>query len=243
VDTVYTHSVLIVDDEAMVGRAVAGILKKMAVGSVYVQSGEEALEKLKTASPAFSLIISDQRMQGMSGYELLEKAREISPDTVRFLITGYLDMAAIMEAVNKGAIHKYIQKPWDNREFADAIAEGLRQYEIVLENERLLRLAREQNMKLYRLNRDLKEKTEEHQRVLDGLDRELDDLNQRIAAVEKTPRHLKKRSLEELGKRLDSLGLMEKESLEGFYRAVVQELFAMFQDVAARNGFEMPGAG
>ncbi|MFH1154118.1 MAG: response regulator [Pseudomonadota bacterium] len=236
----YSHTVLIVDDEEMVGKAIAGILKKMNVRFAYAASGEIALEKIKGASPAFSLIISDQRMPGMSGYELFEKVREISPDTIRFLITGYTDMVAIIEAVNKGAIHRYIPKPWDNAEFIQAIEAGLKQYELLLENDRLLKLAKEQNVKLYKLNRDLKEKAEDHKRMLETLDMEIDALNRRISSQESAPSLQEKQSLEILDQLLAKQGLMDKEKTELFFAAIVQELYSQFQDLSARNGFEMP---
>ncbi|MFH1157205.1 MAG: response regulator [Pseudomonadota bacterium] len=236
----YHHTVLIVDDENAVGRAIAGILKNMGVEFAYAPSGDIALEKIQGTSTRFSLIISDQKMPGLSGYELFEKAREISPDTVRFLITGHMDMAAIIKAVNRGAIHRCIAKPWDNDELALAIAQGLKQYELVLDNERLLNLAKDQNLKLYRLNRDLKEKAEEHRKVLDQLDQEIGDLNQRIAAFENDPSVLEKKSMDMLETLFRESGLLDEQKIHGFYAATLQELRDQFQDIAVRNGFEMP---
>jgi len=236
----YRHTVLIVDDNDTVGRAIEIILKTMDVDSVYAPSGEIALEKIQAASPPFSLIISDQRMPGISGYELFERAREISPDSVRFLISGYSDMVAIIEAINRGAIHRFIPKPWQSHEFAELIAAGLKQYELVLENERLLNLAKQQNMKLYKLSKDLKEKTEERWKALEQLDREIDELNQQIPSQETDESFKEENSLKRVEQLYTNTDLLDKRKINVFFNAAVQELHELFQDIASRNGFNMP---
>ena len=171
------HTVLIVDDEQAVGISLGRLLRKAGIKYVYVESGGEALERVKTASTPFSMIISDQRMPGMNGSEFLEKAKEISPDAIRFLLTGYADVDAVTEAVNKGSIHRYLAKPWENKVLLEAVKSGLKQYELVQENNRLFLLAKEQNAKLYTLNCDLKDSAVHHKKALEALDKEIMELN------------------------------------------------------------------
>jgi len=101
------HTILVVDDEA---KAIEKIVGTIDAEITFAAGGAEGIEKIKSAPVPFSLIISNQRMPGMKGYEFLEKAREITPDSVRVLVTGYSDMDAIIDAVNRGAIHRYILK-------------------------------------------------------------------------------------------------------------------------------------
>ncbi|MGY8832038.1 MAG: response regulator, partial [Pseudomonadales bacterium] len=75
-----------------------------------------ALERLKSEN--VQIIVSDQRMPQMSGAELLAQAREIAPDTLRILLTGYSDLDAAVEALNSGGIFRYLTKPWDQQEMA-----------------------------------------------------------------------------------------------------------------------------
>jgi serine/threonine-protein kinase len=70
------------------------------------------------------VIVSDQRMPGMSGVELLRQSRDISPRSVRILLTGYSDLAAIVGSINDGEIYRFISKPWDNQELATTIGEA-----------------------------------------------------------------------------------------------------------------------
>ena len=237
----HSHTVLVVDDEAMVGKAVTALLRKMEVQCVCAGSGAEALEILSGAAKAFSMVISDQRMPAMTGQELLERVRELFPDTLRFLISGYTDMAVIMRAVNTGVIHRYIPKPWDNAEFARAIADGLKQYELSLENERLSRLAREQNQNPHKLNKELKSRADEDKGTRGELDQRIEALTRKLTAMESAAPGGQGPDPEEPGRLMRSHGVETKEKAAVFLDGVVQEIFVRFQELAARNGFEMPG--
>jgi len=82
-------------------------------------NGEEALNLLGTK--LVHVIISDQRMPQMTGAELFEKVQEKYPDPMRLLLTGYTDMNAVIEAVNKGKIFHYLTKPWNEEELVTTI--------------------------------------------------------------------------------------------------------------------------
>ena len=77
-------------------------------------SGEEALQILDKQK--IDIIITDQRMPNMTGVEFLEMVIEKNPDPMRILLTGYADMSAVIEAVNRGKIYHYLAKPWDEAE-------------------------------------------------------------------------------------------------------------------------------
>lgn len=231
----FDHIVLIVDDEEQIAKSIGRILKSIGVKYVYLASGESGLNHLKNENRSFSLILSDQRMPGMKGAAFLEKAREMSPDTIRFLITGYADMDAVRDAVNKGAIHRYIAKPWDNNELLAAIKEGLKQYELSVENQRLFKLAKERNRKLYDLNIRLKESADEQKRKLTRLDKEIEDLKARL---EEQP--VNRNFFKEIETILQEASLDDPEQLTSLYVAVISELNMQFRLLAAKNGWEMP---
>lgn len=102
-------------------------------------SGDEALKIL--AEKPVHLIITDQRMPNMTGVEFLEKVIEQFPDPMRILLTGYADMGAVVDAVNKGKIFHYLTKPWNEEELDMTIT---RAYDAYLEKEKL----KEMNEKL-----------------------------------------------------------------------------------------------
>lgn len=88
-------------------------------------SGNEAIEIIKKTP--IEIIITDQRMPEMTGVEFLEKVIEINPEPMRILLTGYTDMTAVIDAVNKGKIFHYLTKPWNTNELDETIQKA---YEI-----------------------------------------------------------------------------------------------------------------
>ncbi len=113
-------------------------------------SGAEAIELLENND--VEVILSDQRMPGMSGDVLLRKARELKPDTIRMLFTGYADIQAVINAVNEGHIFRYILKPWDSAELEGIIRQGIEQYELLAERRRLIAELQEANARLTEAN-------------------------------------------------------------------------------------------
>jgi thioredoxin reductase (NADPH) len=110
---------LAVDDDISVLEAVVQDLRRQ-YGNTYrvmrAASGQAALDtltQLKTRDEPVALLVSDQRMPGMTGVELLEQAREIYPDARRVLLTAYADTGAAIRAINSARIHYYLTKPWD----------------------------------------------------------------------------------------------------------------------------------
>lgn len=103
-------TLLVVDDEP----ANLQKLKRTFVGDFVVREardGEEALRYVR-AEP-FAAIITDQRMPGLSGVELLRESLALSPQAVRIILTGYTEVEDLMAAINEGQVHRYIVKPWD----------------------------------------------------------------------------------------------------------------------------------
>ncbi len=94
---------------------------------VTAASGAEALELLNRHDIA--LIISDQRMPGMTGIEFLKQAANMRPQTVRVVLTGYTDVSDLVEAINSCVIYKYITKPWVNTDLCQTVQRGLEFYE------------------------------------------------------------------------------------------------------------------
>lgn len=113
------HSLVFVDDE----EDIISALYDTFVDDYHIfktTDPKEALEIVKKEDIA--LIISDQRMPEMTGSELLAEIHKTKPETLRVLLTGYADINAAIDAINKGAIHKYVEKPWDDEELLEMVA-------------------------------------------------------------------------------------------------------------------------
>jgi serine/threonine-protein kinase len=114
--------VLFVDDEVRILAALKSIFRdKYEVETV--MSGDSAVELLKRKS--FHVVVSDQRMPGMQGVDLLRHVREVTPKTVRLLLTGYSDLASIVGSINEGEVYRFVSKPWDNDELATTLREAV----------------------------------------------------------------------------------------------------------------------
>jgi len=172
-----THTLLLVDDEAAILRALNRLLRQDRYRILTAESGPQALDLLRDTEPAVSLIISDQRMPGMSGADFLERSMDICPEAIRFLLTGYSDMQSVVEAVNKGRVHNYLNKPWDNAQIIQLIREALDQVELRRENRRLSQLTQRQNQELAELNRCLEDKVAERTWALKYQNKVLEKLN------------------------------------------------------------------
>jgi DNA-binding NtrC family response regulator len=88
-------------------------------------------------SQEIGVIITDQRMPGMTGIEFLESILPIYPDTIRILLTGFSDINAVMDAINRGQVYKYLVKPWQNDELKMYIENALEIYHLRKENKEL----------------------------------------------------------------------------------------------------------
>lgn len=99
-------------------------------------SGKEGLEIMKKQE--IQLIITDQRMPEMTGTAFLEKTIPAYPDCIRIILTGFSDIDAVIQAINKGRIYRYITKPWDKEEMKITIDNGLETYKLKQQNKRLL---------------------------------------------------------------------------------------------------------
>jgi diguanylate cyclase (GGDEF)-like protein/PAS domain S-box-containing protein len=106
------RNLLLVDDEPSILKALQRLLRREGYTIHTAESGQAALDILAT-HPA-QVIVSDQRMPGMSGVELLSRVRELYPDTRRIILSGYSDISTLSDAINRGAVWKFIAKPWDD---------------------------------------------------------------------------------------------------------------------------------
>ncbi|KER09087.1 MAG: hypothetical protein HY22_13785 [[Candidatus Thermochlorobacteriaceae] bacterium GBChlB] len=114
-----SHTLLFVDDEPQIVQSLSLLFDDYT--TLTANSGMEALEIFKKGNP-IDVIVSDQRMPGMLGIELLKEVKRISPTTVRILLTGYSDLEAIIESVNTGEIFRYVNKPWAGAKLKDTVS-------------------------------------------------------------------------------------------------------------------------
>lgn len=115
-------TLLLLDDEANIIRALTRILRRDGYRILSTTSVQEAFSLL--AENEVQVIISDQRMPEMSGTEFFSQVKAIHPDTVRIVLSGYTDLKSVTDAINEGAIYKFLTKPWDDRQIREHIQQA-----------------------------------------------------------------------------------------------------------------------
>ena len=149
----YQHTILCVDDEQNILHSLKRLLRKEDYRLLTATSGADGLKMLKEND--IHLVVSDQRMPEMSGTEFLAKVKENYPEIIRIVLTGYTEVDAITESINKGHIYKFILKPWNDQNLKLEIKQGLEQYELMQSNRRLNQKVVQQNEELKRVNDNL----------------------------------------------------------------------------------------
>ena len=121
------RTILIVDDEQPIINSLCRLLRQDGYDILSATNAMEGLEIL--ARNEVDVVLSDQRMPGMTGVEFLRRVKSIHPDTVRMVLSGYADLQSVTDAINEGAIYKYITKPWDRERLRGLVHEAFRQKE------------------------------------------------------------------------------------------------------------------
>jgi diguanylate cyclase (GGDEF)-like protein/PAS domain S-box-containing protein len=128
-DDAQARTLLILDDEDNIRRSLMRLLRRDGYQILVAATAGEAFELLATHQ--VQVILSDQRMPGMSGTEFLSQVKEMYPETVRMVLSGFTDLASVTEAINRGAIYKFLTKPWDDEALRAQVLAAFRRYDTI----------------------------------------------------------------------------------------------------------------
>ena len=145
------YKILFVDDEENVLRTMRRIFRRENYTLLTAGSGSDALKILEKGP--VNVVVSDYKMPGMNGSDLLRKIKAMHPQTIRIMLTGHADVNAIMGAVNEGAVYKFITKPWNDDDLRLTVSLALEQYDLIEENKSLKKQKDVQQKKIKQLSR------------------------------------------------------------------------------------------
>lgn len=179
------------------------------------------------------VIVTDQRMPGTTGVQFLESIIAAHPDPIRMVLTGYADVEAIIAAINKGQVYRYISKPWNENELKMTIDGALEVYRLKAENVELL-------AHLARYNKELEERVQERTEQLRFKSEELETSNRNIIEQNQRIRQLDK----EKAQLIDVAGRDMKRPVEAILttaRKSLDKLSKLSTDALTENleGIEM----
>lgn len=156
--------VLIVDDEPNVLTAMRRVLKGEPIELETAGSAAHALTMME--SQDFDVLVSDARMPGMNGTELLAEVHKKWPRCIRILLTGYPDVDSLISSINRGQLYRFIQKPWNDDEVRSIIRQAGRYAFAERERLRLTKLIQARNRKLREMNQQLEDSVKKRTNAL-----------------------------------------------------------------------------
>jgi FixJ family two-component response regulator len=158
------QTLLIVDDEVNILSSLKRLLRQDGYHILTAQSAAEGFDVL--AMHPVQVILCDQRMPVMSGTEFLGKVKDLYPDTIRIVLSGYTELQSVTDAVNQSAIYKFLTKPWDDTQLRGHIEEAFRRKGMADENRRLDMEVRAANNELAAVNRQLEDVLQQQQQQM-----------------------------------------------------------------------------
>lgn len=123
------RTLLLVDDEPSQLKTLLRLFRDEGYDLLTAASGEEALQLLKTQ--VAQVILCDHRMPGISGVEFLTRVKTLYPDSVRMILSGYVDIEVIADAVNRGNVYKFLHKPWENQLLLENVRDAFRHFDLI----------------------------------------------------------------------------------------------------------------
>ena len=145
-------AILVIDDAAQVVESVRELLRLdyQVLGATRPSDGIALLDRQPV-----DVVMTDQRMPGMTGVEVLHRVRETHPDAIRLLFTGYADLHAVIDAINRGNVYRYIAKPWNPDELQAVVRDAVERHDLIAERQRLITELEQANAELVRINTEL----------------------------------------------------------------------------------------
>jgi diguanylate cyclase (GGDEF)-like protein/PAS domain S-box-containing protein len=175
------RTLLLVDDEPNVISALKRIFRTQGYQILTANSGPEGLELL--ARNPVDIIIADQRMPGMTGVEFLRAAKAAHPLTTRIVLSGHTELQSVTDAINEGAIYRFLTKPWDDEHLLGVIHDAFLHKELADENERLNLRIRTANQELAASNQQLQQVVAQKQAELATGQHDLASMQQALQAI------------------------------------------------------------
>ena len=215
------HCILIVDDEEENLDLLTSTLRRGKT-ILKAHTGEEALEQPERNE--IHMIITDYRMPGISGVELLSRMKETHQDVIRILITGYTDSRIAVAAINEGEVHRYIQKPWDPKEVQAVVAMELERHDLRDQAKRLTADLIQKNEELRRVNEEVVRQKQQVERLAEEYKRQKEialEMTEKFAKANKDLLQAQKeissknQKLESVNKKLERLSITD--GLTGFF--------------------------
>ena len=164
---------LVIDDEVEITKSLLRQFRRTYKVHT-ATSGVDALGIME--KEPIQVVLSDQRMPGMTGVDFFSKVKDKFPDALKLILTGYSDIEAVVGAINEGQVFRYLTKPWNPLELEIAVKEAFDKHDLIYKNKELMK-------ELHDANVNLEHKVKERTKELESANKRLKDLNLSFAGV------------------------------------------------------------
>ena len=158
-------TLLCVDDESSVLKSLIRLFRGEQFRILTANSSHEAFELLENET--VQLVMVDQRMPDMTGVQFLTQVKNKHPEVVRVILSGYSEASAMLEAINRGEVYRFLCKPWENNELKTTIRQCFEHHALIDENQRLVAQLKQRNISLKSLNEQLQAMVELRTKTLE----------------------------------------------------------------------------
>lgn len=147
-------TLLCIDDDSTTLRSLQRLLRGEEYSVLVASTASEAFHLLDEKN--IQMVMVDQRMPDVNGSDLLQHIKERHPNIIRLVLSGYADVATILESINEGGVYRFLAKPWNDDELKITLKQCFEHYELQQQNRELVREVKSQNKALAQLNDELK---------------------------------------------------------------------------------------
>ncbi len=235
------YGILLVDDEENFLNTMRRILgKNFSLKIVSALNAKQAIRIIESTDTSFALIISDYDMPGMNGIEFFQKTLGINPLSRRILLTGHPDFSSLIDAINHGAIHKYIIKPPETDDLILEIKSELKIYNRQADRQELINITKHQNLQLFRLAKQLKQKDKKFLKDIKLRQEEKKSLENALAKIQEEAN--KNQNFPGLNTMLLKNIVLKPDSLLKTFNMIKAQADFFFREIAQKNGipFSIP---
>ncbi|MFH1154117.1 MAG: FapA family protein [Pseudomonadota bacterium] len=229
-----THTILIIEHNEDLGKSIEHLLTSQGYGVTWVTDSLDGLRTLKdTASSPYSLVVSSYRMPKMAGDAILEKVRELSPDTRRMLLADMAEIETVVNAINRAGIHRCLAIPLDDDGFVMHVKECCDQFEAIRKRNRLKTVTQDQNQQMYALARHFKKKDEQFSEMISQKQQRIRALKTKLLSMEQA----RATGALSLGELMDLKSITpSSEHFDKAFKALCTRVMTMINSVTSSRG-------
>lgn len=237
----HTYKILLLSEDEKLRELFEQITPDGKTTLIFESSPEEGIKKLQEKSLTFAIVVSEQKMDEMEGHEFLKRSSAIAPDSIRYLIVREENWDDIKCAINHGQVNRILKEPWNKANISKPINWGLRKFEQEMEKINQLKIAKIKNKKLHVLRKELQNKIENRQDLIESLNSEIIDLSRKLEELTISEDSIAEHAYKSIDQLIKKSGISEmtQKDLNRLYVNLINEIIAQMKGFSNQNNVQI----